>query len=423
MIDIFQSRENFLGWLEKKRVSFDKEDENVKKIIREVASRGDAAVREYTLQFDRIEIEQFEMNRSEKESALKQVDSHLMECLERAKNNLYEYHVSQKPSQWHFQKDGKVLGQIARPLDSAGLYVPGGKGVYPSTVLMTAVPAKIAGVSEIAIITPPRPDGTLDPLVVASAHICGVDRVFKAGGVQGVAALAYGTEQFPRVDKIVGPGNAYVTMAKKYLYGRIDIDSLAGPSEVMLLTDEYVPLKYIVADMLAQAEHSEDAQSIVLVPSLEMAEMLKNKVIETIEKSPRKEILKSSIEENSCIVVFKDFPEACDLINEYAPEHLGVLSEAVSEENILKYVRHAGAIFMGYYTPVAIGDYFAGPNHTLPTSGTARYASPLGVYDFMKYTSFIRYNREQLIKDREWAVPIAEKESFYEHANSLKVRD
>ena len=423
MISILNNKDEFDQWLSEKRISFEDEDDIVKEIIQEVKEKGDEAIRFYTEKFDKVNLEQFEVSQAEIDEALSLVSPNLIESLERAKNNIYEYHIPQKIKNWAYKKEGKELKFIANPIDRAALYVPGGKGIYPSSVLMTAIPAKIAGVPEIVMISPPDSEGKLHPVNIAAAEICGVDRIFKMGGVQAVAGVAYGTKQVPKVDKVVGPGNAYVTMAKKFLIGTIDIDSLAGPSEVMILVDEYVPLKYIVSDMLSQAEHSEDAQSIVLVPSSEMAKVLSEKLEETLMQSKRSEILKQSVINNSCIVVYDELENAFDVINHYAAEHLQILMDDLSDEEILKNVKHAGAIFIGRYTPVALGDYYCGTNHTLPTNGTAKFSSPLGVADFMKVTSVIKYNREQLLIDREYAIPLAEVEGFYEHANSMKIRD
>lgn len=419
---VFTEKKDFFGWLSEKRISFNQESESVHKIISDVIANKDKAVKEYTQKFDHASIEQFRVSPLEEKEALAQVDRHILVALEKAKDNIHDYHLSQKVTNQNSISKGKFLGWISHPIEKVGLYVPGGLGVYPSTVLMTAVPAKIAGVPEVYMITPPNREGKIHPVLIAAAKLCGVDGIFKVGGVQGIASLAYGTEQIPKVYKIVGPGNMYVTLAKKYVYGQVDIDSLAGPSEVMIVVDEETPLPFIVADVFAQAEHSEDAQSIVLVPSEEMAHKVHKQVFKSIDQSPRKHILEKSVKLNSCILVYKNFEDAYSLINEYAPEHLEILSEKISYYDIVENVKNAGAIFVGKYTPVAMGDYFAGPNHTLPTNGTAKYASPLGVYDFMKTTSIVRYEQEELIRDKEFIVPLAELEGFFEHANSLKVR-
>lgn len=422
MIQILTGHQEFENWLLKRRVSFEQEHEGVKSILLDVKNKGDLAVKQYTQQFDGVSLDYFEVSKEEKEEAQNLVSEKLLEALNQAKENITQYHLQQKTSSWHYKKEGIYLGQRVNPLERVGLYIPGGKGFYPSSVLMTAIPASIAGVKEIIIITPPQKDGSVHPALLVTAQLCGVHKIFKAGGVQGVAALAYGTKQFPKVDKIVGPGNQYVTYAKKYLFGTIDIDSLAGPSEVMVLAHDDSPAPYLVADLFAQAEHSEDAQSILLVPSKEKALEVKKEIKKQFENSAKKKVLENSITQNSCLVVYQDLDEAFDTINYYAPEHLQIFSENLSQDLIFEKVRNAGAIFIGPYTPVALGDYFAGPNHTLPTSGTARFASPLGVYDFVKYTSVVHYSKEALLKAQEYVAAIAQTEGFVEHAKSVMVR-
>ncbi len=422
MIQVLTGHQEFENWLLKRRVSFEEDHEGVKSILLDVKTKGDLAVKQYTQQFDGVSLDFFEVGQAEKEKALSLVSEKLLEALNQAKENITQYHLQQKISSWHYKKEGIYLGQRVNPLNKVGIYIPGGKGFYPSSVLMTAIPAKIAGVQEIIMITPPQKDGSIHPALLVTANLCGVDRIFKAGGVQGVAALAYGTKQFPKVDKIVGPGNQYVTYAKKYLFGTIDIDSLAGPSEVMVLADENSHVPYLVADLFAQAEHSEDAQSILLVPSKEKAEEVKEEIQKQLLVSAKKEVLKNSIIKNSCLVVYQNLDQAFDIINYYAPEHLQIFSENLSQELLFEKIKNAGAIFMGSYTPVALGDYFAGPNHTLPTSGTARFASPLGVYDFVKYTSVVHYSKEALLKAQEHVAIIAETEGFFEHAKSVIIR-
>lgn len=416
-------QEEFSNWLLKKRVSFDIEDENVRSIIARVKSEGDAALKEITLKYDGANLENFKVSDKEIDEAFKEVSADLIESLKKAKENIWDFHKRQLKESNLYEKDGMFAGQLVKPIEKAGLYVPGGKGAYPSTVLMTAIPAKIAGVSKTVMVSPPSKEGKINPVLLVAAKICEVDEIYKVGGAHAVAALAYGTRQIPKVYKVVGPGNSYVTLAKKYLYGTIDIDSLAGPSEVMIVADETVSLNYVVTDLFAQAEHSEDAQSVVLVPSKFMADSLSKKVEEKLKESPRREILKRSVYQNSTIVVLNDIENAFDLVNEYAPEHLQFLTNKFSDQEIFEKVKNAGAIFIGPYTPVSLGDYFAGPNHTLPTSGTAVYASPLGVYDFTKYISVLKYSREKLLKDKKSLALIAEAEGFFEHANSVKVRE
>jgi len=414
---IFEDIKLFKKWVEEKRSNFLNTRE-IESIINDIKEKGDKAVREYTKKFDNLELDFFEIKREELIKISEKTDYNLKIAIENAKKNIFEYHLLTKPKNWEYEKNGKTLGQIVKPIEKVGIYVPGGKGSYPSTVLMTSIPAKIAGVKELIMVTP-----NITPAVAYAATSTGVDRVFRIGGVQAIAALAFGTETIPKVFKIVGPGNKYVTLAKKYLYGYIDIDSIAGPSEVMLWVDEYVPLKYIVADMFAQAEHSEDAQAIVIVPSREMADKLYSKIKQGLEESKRKDILKKSIENNSCIVIAEEPETAIDLINYYAPEHLQIMTEEIEKDDVIKKINNAGAIFYGKYTPVATGDYYAGPNHTLPTNGTAHFYSPLSVNNFVKTISYIEYSRDALQKDKKDITTLAESEGFYEHANSIKIRE
>lgn len=422
MIAVFSGQSDFFGWLETKRISFEEDDQSVKEILAAVRQDGDKAVRAYVRKFDGIELERFSVSQQEMDEAEKGLDPDIRERLLLSYANILEYHQKQKQNHWFYEKPGQLLGQLVRPIEKVGLYVPGGKGIYPSSVLMTAIPAQVAGVSETYVITPCNKEGKVHPVVLAAAKICGVTGVFKVGGAQGVAAFAYGTAQIPKVYKIVGPGNKYVTLAKKYLYGTIDIDSLAGPSEVLILADKTTPLDYLAADFFAQAEHSEDAQAVVLVPDQGMAQKVARLFEERLALSPRRAILEKSIRDNSCIVVYRDLEEAYAIANEYAAEHLEVLSDAIDFYEITANIKNAGALFIGVETPVALGDYFAGPNHTLPTNGTAKYASPLGVYDFVKYTSILRFKKGETARVAPFASPLAELEGFYEHANSIKVR-
>ncbi len=422
MIPVFEKSLEFYQWLESKRISFEEDDENVKQILNDVRQDKDEAVRKYTLKYDQIDIPNLKITPDEMDEALNQVDDKVLDMLKRAKDNIYEYHLHQKTVNWSFSKPGKFLGQVVNPIEKVGLYVPGGLGLYPSSVLMTAIPAKIAGVPEIYMITPPAKSGKINPIVLAAASICEINGIFKVGGVQGVAALSYGTPQIPKVYKVVGPGNKYVTLAKKYLYGTIDIDSLAGPSEVLIFADEETSIPYLVADVFAQAEHSEDAQAIVLLPNEKKAKELNDAIEIELKKSKRKNILKESVVNNSAIYIYNHFDDAFEVMNEYAAEHLEVLTKKISYDEIIQNIKNAGAIFIGDYSPVPLGDYYAVPNHTLPTNGTAKYASPLGVYDFVKYTSIIKYDKKSLLSERDYMAPIAELEGFFEHANSLKVR-
>ena len=395
--------------------------ERVAAMIEAVRLRGDAAVREYTEQFDGFCPACFEVDRQQISDALTEADGAFVESLLNAMEKITAFHQRQKQQSFiDLQPNGVMMGQRIRGLSRVGLYVPGGTAAYPSSVLMNCVPAKIAEVGEIIMVTPPRKDGTANPDILVAAAIAGVDRVFLMGGAQAVAALAFGTETVPRVDKIVGPGNIYVATAKKQLYGTVDIDMVAGPSEILVLADETANPVYLAADLMSQAEHDKLASSILLTTSETLAEQTKQELTRQIASLNRSEIIRESLENYGMILVCEDEAEMVALANEIAPEHLEVMTKNSME--YLGKLDNAGSVFLGQYSPEPLGDYYAGPNHVLPTSGTARFSSPLGVDSFLKKSSYIYYTQQALADAKEDIVRIAEREGLDAHANSIKVR-
>lgn len=396
-------------------------DEVVLPMIAEVRSKGDAALFAYTEQFDQVRLDHLLVSQEEWEEAMAAVDPEFIQSIQKAHDKIEKFHKLQKERSW-MQDDepGILLGQKVTAIDRVGIYVPGGKAAYPSTVLMNAVPAKIAGVSKIVITTPPQADGKINPYILAAAKIAGVETVYKVGGAQAIAALAYGTETITKVNKIVGPGNAYVASAKKWVFGEVAIDMIAGPSEICVMADQVTNPVYAAADLLSQAEHDERAKAICVTTSKQFAETLKEEIYQQTELAERKAIIQSSIEDYGRIVLVDSLEEMYDFVNHLAPEHLQIMLENPIEH--LGNIQHAGAIFLGEYAPEALGDYIAGPNHTLPTSGTAVFSSPLGVYDFMKKSSVIYYSKEALSKVGEDVMRIANAEGLFAHANSIKKR-
>lgn len=389
-------------------------------IINRIRKEGDAALFELTKKFDRFEGSSIEITRKEMEKAYKALDPKLKKALEKARDNIVSFHEKQLEKTWIYEKsEGTFLGQKITPLEKVGVYVPGGKAVYPSSVLMNTLPAKVAGVGEI-IMTTPATGGEVNPVVLAAAYIAGVDRGFKVGGAQAVAALAYGTATVPKVDKIVGPGNIYVALAKKLVFGQVDIDMIAGPSEILIIADKSAKAKYIAADMLSQAEHDELASSVAVTDNKKLAEKIEEELRKQLEELPKKEIAKKSIDSYGAVILVKDMDEACDVANEIAPEHLELYVENPME--MMLKIKNAGAIFLGENTPEPVGDYIAGPNHVLPTGGTARFFSPLGVYDFIKRSSILYYSKKQLTEDMEDIITLAEHEELIAHRNSAAVR-
>lgn len=391
-------------------------------IIDDVRKRGDEALHDYTLKFDRYDIKKggIEITRAEMKAAWNSLDKKVKGALERAKENVVSFHEKQLESTWLYEKSaGTYLGQKVTALESAGVYVPGGKAVYPSSVLMNVLPAKVAGVDEIVMVTPAT-GGGVNPAVLAAAYLAGVDRGFKIGGAQAVAALAYGTQSVPRVCKIVGPGNIYVALAKKMVFGQVDIDMIAGPSEILIVADSSADADYVAADMLSQAEHDELASAIVVTDDMDLAKEIENSVNAQLKELPKKDIARKSIERFGAIIVTDSLDEAAEIVNEIAVEHLE-LCVANPMEYMLK-IRNAGAIFLGSNTPEPVGDYYAGPNHVLPTGGTAKFFSPLGTYDFQKKSSIIYYSKEQLMKDMDDIRILSESEELIAHRNSVIIR-
>ncbi|MEK5037732.1 histidinol dehydrogenase [Sporosarcina sp. FSL K6-3457] len=396
-------------------------DKTVLEIIGTVRESGDAALRSYTEQFDGVQLEQLIVTDEEFDEAQSLITEEFLQALRKAKNNIAAFHEEQKEKSWFVNKDkGIVLGQKVTPLASVGIYVPGGKAAYPSTVLMNALPAKIAGVGKIAMVTPPQRDGKVNPHVLVAAREAGVDVVYKIGGAQAIAALAYGTETVEKVVKITGPGNAYVARAKKWVFGDVAIDMIAGPSEICVVADDTAVAEYVAADLLSQAEHDERATAICVTTSTAFAEALQQQVADQMAHADRKDIIEASIKDNGRIVLVDSLDEAYDFVNELAPEHLQLMVENPMEQ--LAFIHNAGAIFLGNYSPEALGDYMAGPNHTLPTSGTSAFSSPLGVYDFMKKSSIIHYTAQALQDVADDIITIANAEGLTAHANSIQVR-
>ena len=412
----------FIDFLKKRAQNSDKSViPTVSEIIDNVRENGDSAVKEYTIKFDGKAPDNAEISADEIDNIIAQCDEAYITTIKKAAENIADFHNRQVQQSWLTTKNnGVIMGQRVRGLKRVGIYVPGGTAAYPSSVLMNAIPAKIAGVDEIIMVTPPQKDGTPNPNIIAAAKIAGVDRIFLMGGAQAVAALAYGTQTVPKVDKIVGPGNIFVATAKKLLYGTVDIDMIAGPSEILIIADKTANPKFLAADLMSQAEHDKLASAILLTDSAEIAEQTKVELEAQMEMLSRKEIIQSSIDNFGAIIVCSDMSQAIDFANELAPEHLEVCCE-----NPMEYVGkldNAGSVFLGNYSPEPLGDYFAGPNHVLPTSGTARFFSPLSVDSFIKKSSFIYYTEDALRNDAEDVIRFADTEGLTAHANSIKVR-
>lgn len=392
----------------------------VRDIIDNVKANGDKALYEYCEKFDKAKLSSLEVTNEEIDEAFAAVEPQFIEILKQAAENIGAFHKQQVRQSFILNGDGYVTGQKITPIEKVGLYVPGGTAAYPSTVLMDSIPAKIAGCEEICITTPPSADGKVNPAILAAAKIAGVDRIFKIGGAQAVAALAYGTETVPKVDKIVGPGNAFVAEAKRQIFGLVSIDMIAGPSEILVIADGKSNPKFVAADLLSQAEHDKMASAVLVTDSAELAEQVSAELERQIPLLPRAEIARISIDNNGKIIVADNLFDVIDVANEIAPEHL-----ELSVDNSFDYldkIKNAGSIFMGRYCPEALGDYFAGPNHTLPTSGTARFSSPLSVDDFVKKSQYTYYTKDALKKSAESVAFFAEKEGLSAHARSVTVR-
>ena len=395
--------------------------DTVSEIIKAVREKGDSALFAFCEKFDKVKLSSLEVSAEEIEAAFLAVEPKFVEILKEAKENIYAFHSRQVRNSFLInEKDGVVIGQKVIPIEKVGLYVPGGTAAYPSSVLMNAIPAKIAGCSEIVMVTPPSADGSVNPAILAAAKVAGVDRIFKVGGAQAVAALAYGTESVPAVDKIVGPGNAFVAEAKKQVFGRVAIDMIAGPSEILVVADSTCDPVYVAADLLSQAEHDKNATAVLVTDSKELASATAEELERQLSLLSREEIARTSVENNGKIIITKDIDEAIEVANALAPEHLEICVDEPFK--YLDKIRHAGSVFMGKYCPEALGDYFAGPNHTLPTSGTARFSSPLSVDDFVKKTQFSYYTEDALAKVASKVEYFAKKEGLTAHARSAIIR-
>ena len=412
----------FLKEVEKRSTETNEKIEKaVREIIADVRAKGDKAVKEYTAKFDCPNCEYYEVSQEVINDALTEADPDLVNALLNCVEKITAFHQRQKQNGYMITgEDGTILGQRVRGLDRVGLYVPGGTAAYPSSVLMNAIPAKIAGVGEIIMVTPPLKDGTPNKDILLAASLCGVDRIFMCGGAQAVAALAYGTDEIPKVSKIVGPGNIFVATAKKILYGVVDIDMIAGPSEILVLADGTANPKYIAADLMSQAEHDKLASAILVTTSQKLADEVIIEIDRQSATLSRKEIIDHSLDNYGAIIIANDMMQACDIANRLAPEHLEVVAE-----NPLEYIGkldNVGSLFLGQYAPEPLGDYYAGPNHVLPTSGTARFFSPLSVDSFIKKSSYIYYTKEALNEAADDIILVAEREQLTAHANSIKVR-
>ena len=405
------------------RSQFSHDDVNaiVKDILDDVKLRGDQALYDYNKKFDNVSLSSLQVTEKEIEDAFNRLDKELLDVIKYSHENIVRYHTKQKRNDFlDKDTDGVILGQIINPIEKVGIYVPGGTAAYPSTVLMNAVPAKVAGVEEIVMVTPPNEDGTISDVILAAAKIAGVTKIFKVGGAQAVAALSYGTETIPAVYKIVGPGNIFVAMAKKMVFGEVAIDMVAGPSEVLIISDDSSNPVHIAADLLSQAEHDKLAACILVTTSEELAKSVAIEIESQLAELPRQEIARESINNNGKIIIAKSIEEAILISNEIAPEHLELA--VMDPFALLSKIKNAGSIFLGHNTPEPLGDYLAGPNHTIPTSGTAKFASPLSVDDFIKKSSVIYYSKEALEKVKDKVILFAESEGLTAHANSVRKR-
>lgn len=393
----------------------------VNEIIADVRKGGDSSLKDYTLRFDKCELDAFEVSQQELDCAVEQCDSALITAMKNAAANIREFHEKQKQAEFEFERENGIkLGQIVRGLARVGIYVPGGRAAYPSSVLMNAIPAKVAGVGEIIMVTPPQKDGSINKNILAAAKIAGVDRIFKIGGAQAVAALAYGTETIPKVDKIVGPGNIFVATAKRLLFGVVDIDMIAGPSEILVIADETASPEFLAADLMSQAEHDPLASSILITTSEEIAEKCESELQKQMQTLSKCDIIKESIENYGAAVICETVERAAQLANEVAPEHLEIMTK--SPMDVLPLIKNAGSVFLGKWTPEPIGDYYAGTNHVLPTGGTARFFSPLSVDSFVKRMSFISYSQQAIEAAADDVITFANSEGLTAHANSIEVR-
>lgn len=419
-----ESKQSILeGLLKRSPNNYSQYENTVNEIIGRVKAEGDKALFDYTMQFDRFALsaENIKVTPQEIAQAYRKLDDALVKVMRNSADNIRNFHVKQLRNSWFDTKeDGTILGMKITPIARAGVYVPGGKAAYPSSVLMNVIPAKVAGVREIVMTTPPAADGSVNAGTLVAADIAGVDTIYKVGGAQAIAALAFGTESVRKVDKITGPGNIFVALAKKAVYGHVSIDSIAGPSEILVLADESANPRYVAADLLSQAEHDELASAILITTSRELAEKVSAQVDEFVSRLSRKEIMQKSLDNYGYILLAESMADAIDAVNEIASEHLEILTQNPFE--IMTKIRNAGAIFLGEYASEPLGDYFAGPNHILPTNGTAKFFSPVNVDDFIKKTSIISYSKEALERVHKEIEAFAESEGLTAHANSIKVR-
>ena len=420
MIKIFDKDFDINKILSREIQSYGEYEESVRQIVADVMTGGDAAVKKYTRKFDGVSVDGLAVSGDEIDEAFASVSPRFLEVVKKSAENIAEFHSKQKKSGFEINRDGDTLGQKYTAVEKAGLYVPGGTASYPSTVLMNAVPAKIAGVGEIIMCTPPSANGKVKAEILAAAKIAGVDRIYKCGGAQAIAAMAYGTESIPKVYKIVGPGNIFVALAKKLVFGTVSIDMIAGPSEILVVADGKADARHVAADMLSQAEHDKLASAVLVTDSAVLAKDVAAEIDRQLETLPRREIASASIENNGKIIVTDSIERAVEVANAIAPEHLEMCVE--NPRAWLDKIKNAGSVFLGGYTPEALGDYFAGPNHTLPTGGSAKFSSPLSVDDFVKKTQYIMYSAEALEKAAADVEYFAESEGLDGHARSVKIR-
>lgn len=409
--------------LSRSQLEYGNVQEIVNGIIANIKANGDKALFKYTKEFDKFDVNSSNIlvTKDEIREAYSLIDSGLVDVIKKAAKRIGDFHQKQKINSWlEPSKNGEMLGQLIRPLEKVGVYVPGGKAAYPSSVLMNIIPAKVAGVEQIIMTTPPSADGKINPTTIVAADIAGVDKIYKAGGAQAVAALAFGTESIPKVDKIVGPGNIFVALAKRSVYGYVNIDSVAGPSEILIIADESANPRYVAADLLSQAEHDELASAVLITTSETLANEVKTEVERQTASLERKEIIEKSLNNYGAIIVVKDYDEACELSNKVAPEHMEICTK--EPFMLLPKIQNAGAIFLGNFTPEPLGDYMAGPNHVLPTGGTARFFSPLSIDDYIKKSSIISFSQNALQALGNDVIKFAEAEGLTAHANSVKVR-
>ena len=420
MIKIFDKDFDINKILSREIQSYGEYEESVRQIVADVMTGGDAAVKKYTRKFDGVSVDGLAVSGAEIDEAFASVSPRFLEVVKKSAENIAEFHSKQKKSGFEINRDGVTLGQKYTAVEKAGLYVPGGTASYPSTVLMNAVPAKIAGVGEIIMCTPPSANGKVRAEILAAAKIAGVDRIYKCGGAQAIAAMAYGTESIPKVYKIVGPGNIFVALAKKLVFGTVSIDMIAGPSEILVVADGKADARHVAADMLSQAEHDKLASAVLVTDSAALAKDVAAEIDRQLETLPRREIASASIENNGKIIVTDSIERAVEVANAIAPEHLEMCVE--NPRAWLDKIKNAGSVFLGGYTPEALGDYYAGPNHTLPTGGSAKFSSPLSVDDFVKKTQYIMYSAEALEEAAADVEYFAESEGLDGHARSVKIR-